>query len=185
MTRPTSGPTALVGSSRKSSTKPGTPALQSLLREFPVHCSKRRHLYATADIRCHPGLPDRHVLQHLQDVFLDGLDVGFDLLERPGWNVAVEVAVEVDLVADVTDQAVLAVAPGGVDPGIGHMGLDLALEEGADTGRHPLAVSRILPFGKRDALGVAKLRVRLGHAVLVAADLGRLVALGRGQRGLR
>ena len=44
----------------------------------------------------------------------------------------------------------------------------------------PLVVGRVLPFGKPDALGVAKLRVRLGLAVLVPADLGFLVALGMG-----
>ena len=52
--------------------------------------------------------------------------------------------------------------------------------KGADTGRDTLVVGRVLPFGKRDALGVTKLRVRLGPAVLVPADLGRLVALGQG-----
>ena len=65
--------------------------------------SKCRHLLS---IR----LPDRHVLQHL----LDGLDVGIDLLQPPGRDVAVEVAVEVDLVAHMADQAVLVVTTGGV-----------------------------------------------------------------------
>ncbi len=48
------------------------------------------------------------------------------------------------------------------------MGLHLALEERLDA------------LGERHALGVAQLRVGLGVAVLVAADGGRLVALGEG-----
>ena len=130
-------------------------------------------------------LPDRHILQHLQDVLLDGLDIDLDLLERPGRDVAAEVVVEVDFVADVADQAVLAIASRGVGPGIGQMGFDLALEKGADTGRHPLVVGGVPLFGERDALGIAQLGVGLEHAVLVPTDLGRFVALGEGNRSVR
>ena len=35
-------------------------------------------------------LPNRHILLHLQDVLLDDLNVGLDLLERPGRDVAVQ-----------------------------------------------------------------------------------------------
>ena len=61
-----------------------------------------------------PGcwLPSCHLGQHPHDVRLDGADVGLDLLQRAGRGVAVEVAVEVDLVADDADLAVLLVAPG-------------------------------------------------------------------------
>jgi hypothetical protein len=55
----------------------------------------------------------------------------------------IEVATEVDLVANDADLAVL-IAPGRVDPGIGDVGLHLALEE------------RLHRLGEGDALGVAQ-----------------------------
>src|SRR6266545_6446305 len=64
--------------------------------------------------------------------------------------------------------SVLLVAPGGVDPRVGNVGLDLALEEGLDA------------VGEGNAFRVAPLGVRLGLALGVAADGGRLVALGQG-----
>src|SRR5690606_3224675 len=95
---------------------------------------------------------------------------------------AVEVAVEVDLVADDADPAVLRVALAGVDPGVRYVGPHLALEEGADAGRDPVRVGGIVTVGERYPLGVAQFGIGLGLAVLVATDRGGLVALGEGRQ---
>jgi hypothetical protein len=47
-----------------------------------------------------PGARPGDLRQHPHDVALDGADIGFDILEGTGRDVAVEIAVEVDLVAD-------------------------------------------------------------------------------------
>ena len=127
-----------------------------------------------ADIFC------RHAFQHLQNVRLDSLDIGFDLSERARRLIPIEIAVEVDLVADQADLPVPVIALRRVDPSIGNMRLDLALKKGADAGRYPVVVHGILSFGKRHALGVAQLWVGFRRTVLVATDLGRLIALGEG-----
>jgi hypothetical protein len=80
------------------------------------------------------GYPARHLRQHPNNVALDGADVCLDLLDGPGRSVTVEIGVEVDLVADKADPAVLGVTLAGVDPGVRYMGPDLAFEEGADAG---------------------------------------------------
>src|SRR5690606_27100103 len=72
-----------------------------------------------------PGARPRHLCQHSHDVALNGPDLSFDLLEGARRLVAVEVAIEVDLVADDADAAVLRVALPGVDPGVGHVGQHL------------------------------------------------------------
>jgi len=106
-----------------------------------------------------------HLGQHPHDVLLDLQDVGLDLFQWTRRGVALEVTIEVDLVADEAHLAILLVAPGLVDPGVRHMGLHLAIEERFDA------------LVERNALGVAKLRIGLGVAILVAADGGRLIAL--------
>src|ERR1700674_5360476 len=58
-----------------------------------------------------------HLGQHLQDVLLDRADMRLDLLQRAGRRVAVEVAVEMDLVADDATFPVLGIALLCVDPG--------------------------------------------------------------------
>src|SRR6266540_6072430 len=102
----------------------------------------------------------RHLGQHPEDVPLDPTDVSLDLLQRAGWRVAVEVAVEVDLVAHDPDLAVFRVPPARVDPGVLHVRFHLALEEGLDALR------------ERDVLSVAELGVGLRAAVRVATDRG-------------
>src|SRR5688572_24090616 len=64
-------------------------------------------------------ISSRHLGQHLQNVLLDVSNIGLDLLERARRGVAVEVAVEVDLVADETDFTILLVVLGCIDPGVG------------------------------------------------------------------
>src|SRR5437764_7049765 len=102
------------------------------------------------------ALAPRHFRQHANDVALDAADVGFDLFQRPRRLIAVEIAVEVDLVADETDLAIFRVTLAGVDPRVRDVGLHLALEE------------RLDPFGEGHALGIAQLGVRLRIAVMVA-----------------
>lgn len=46
--------------------------------------TKRRHLRGSADVLSLRASPTRHLGQHPHDVFLDGPDVGFDLLKRAG-----------------------------------------------------------------------------------------------------
>src|SRR3972149_8923598 len=82
--------------------------------------------------------PSGYLRQHAQDVFLDPPDFGLNFFERAGRRVAVEVAVEVDLVADKADAAVLWIDPAGIGPGVRHGGFDLTVEKVADTGRDEL-----------------------------------------------
>ena len=119
-----------------------------------------------------------HVLQHLQDVVLNGLDIRLDLRDGPGRFVAVEIAVEVDLVPDQADVSVLVVALGCVDPGVGDVGFHLAVEECLDVGRHLIGVHGIFPFRERHAFCVPQVRVRLELAIGAAANGRRLVAFG-------
>src|SRR6266508_5955376 len=102
----------------------------------------------------------RHLGQHPEDVPLDPTDVSLDLLQRAGWRVAVEVAVEVDLVAHDPDLAGLGVPPARVDPGVRDVRLHLALEESLDALR------------ERDVLRVAEVGVGLRTAARVATDRG-------------
>src|SRR5713226_7089630 len=67
--------------------------------------------------------------EHPNDVRLDTADVCLDLLQRARRLVAVEVAVEVDLVANKSDLALLRIALCRVDPGVGHVRPHLAVEE--------------------------------------------------------
>lgn len=97
-----------------------------------------------------------------RDVLLDGLDVNLDLLQRPRRRVLVEVAVEVDLVADAPDLVVLVVAFIGVDLGAGDVGRHLTLEESLDALR------------ERHALGVAQ--VGIGHGVPCPYDLTKCIS---------
>ena len=73
-----------------------------------------------------------HFPEHGHDILLDRLDVGLGFRQRPRRPVLVEVAVEVDLVADDADLPVLRVTAVGVDPSVGNVGFHLALEEGLD-----------------------------------------------------
>jgi hypothetical protein len=70
----------------------------------------------------------RHLAQQSHDLPLHLLQLGVDLSQRTRRHVLVEVAVEVDLVADDADLAVLAVTLALVDPGIGYVGCDLTGE---------------------------------------------------------
>ena len=106
------------------------------------------------------------------------MDIGFDLPERARWLIPIEVAVEVDLVADQANLSVPVIALRYVDPSIGNVRLDLALKEGVDAGRYSVVILGILSFGKRHALGVAQVWVGFRITVLVATDLGRLIAFG-------
>ena len=60
--------------------------------------SKCRHLLSARP---------RHFRQHAHDLLLGETDVGLDLLQWSGRLVAVEIAIEVDLIADDADLAVL------------------------------------------------------------------------------
>src|SRR4029453_2403552 len=95
----------------------------------PGNPSPRTPPDASALARLGVRRPSRHFGGHPDDVRLDGADVGLDLLQRAGWGVAVEVAVEVDLVSDDADLAIPLVAPGRVDPGVGDVRLYLPLPE--------------------------------------------------------
>src|SRR5581483_1315652 len=81
----------------------------------------------------------------------DAVEIGVDLLQRPGRNVLVEVPREGDLVASFR--------PGLIDPGVGNMGPDLCLEVGVDR-----RLGRVVGLGmaapaEGDVLGVAQRRV--------------------------
>ena len=69
-----------------------------------------------------------------------------------------------------------AVALAPVDPRVGRMGPDFAVEELLDTRGDPLVVHRIGTIRQWHALGVPELRVRLAKATLVTADGRRFVA---------
>ena len=105
----------------------------------------------------------RHLGEHPQDVLLDAPDVGLNLLQRARRSVAIEIAVEIDLVADDPDLAIFFIALRSINPRVRDVRPDLAIEEGLDA------------LGERHALGVPKLGVGLRIAVLVAADRGGLV----------
>src|SRR5713226_8624225 len=107
-----------------------------------------------------------HLVQHGQDILLQELDIGFDFFQRARRLVLVEVAVEVDFVADSADFAISVVADGGVDPGIGDVGLNFALEKRPDI------------FIERHILGVAQLRVGFGIAMRITTDLSGFVSFG-------
>src|SRR5579864_7586646 len=97
---------------------------------------------ASAGIR-YSGPRSRHLGQHPPDVLLDPPDLALDLLQRARRRVAVEVAIEVDLVADKADLPVFGVALGCVDPGVGNVGPDFTFEEGFDALRewHALRIT--------------------------------------------
>jgi hypothetical protein len=55
--------------------------------------------------------PDpRYLREHLQNLACDQTDISLDLLQRPRGNVSIEVAIEVDLIADRPDEPVLVIA---------------------------------------------------------------------------
>lgn len=66
---------------------------------------KCRQIRVSADDFLQPALPGSHFRQHPDDVAFDRPDICLDRLEGPGWGIPieVEVAVEVDLVADQTE----------------------------------------------------------------------------------
>src|SRR3972149_4366872 len=94
-------------------------------QEMSAHQPKCRHFAPSRR-------PARYLGQHPQDVLLDPPDLSLDLLQRARRRVAVEVAVEVDLVTDEADLAVFGVALGCVEPGVGDVRPDLAIEECLD-----------------------------------------------------
>src|SRR3990172_9681031 len=106
-----------------------------------------------------------HLRKHTYNVLLNLANASLDLLQWAGRSVAVEVAIEVDLIADDADLAILLVALPGVDPSIGNVRPHLPLEECLDALR------------QWHALGVTELRVGLRVAVSVATDGGALVTL--------
>src|SRR5690554_2880714 len=110
----------------------------------------------------------RQLLDHLLDPVGTGLEVGVDLLQRARRREPVEVPVEGDLEADDADAAVQRVALLLVDPGVGDVGLHLALE---------VVEHRLI---QRHVLVVAQAGVGLGVAFLVEADVRLGVALGEG-----
>src|SRR5438093_6115248 len=112
----------------------------------------------------------RDVAEHLQDLLLQHPDVGLDLIERPRRRVLVEVTREADLVADLADQFIPVVAHGHVDPGVRHVGRDLAFEEGPDAVQDAVLIGGISGGVQGHALRIAQLRVRLGMALFVLAD---------------
>ena len=67
-----------------------------------------------------------HLAQQFQDIAFEGFNVGFDFFQGARRLIRVEVAVEVDFVADFADLVIFVVANGGVYPGIGDCGLDFA-----------------------------------------------------------
>ncbi len=113
-----------------------------------------------------------------QDILLDHQYLGVDLFERPRRGVAIEVAVEVDLVANKSDAGVLWVAFTGIDPGIRHMGFHLAFEERAHARGNTISVDRFIASRKRNALGISQLRVRFGVAIAVPRPAARLARAG-------
>ena len=99
-----------------------------------------------------------------KEVGFDGADVGLDLLQGARWGIAVEVAVEVDLVADEADLTVLRIPLRRVDPGVRDVRPDLAMEEFLDA------------LGERHAFSIAKFGIGIGVAFFVTADGVRFVA---------
>lgn len=72
------------------------------------------------------ALSRRHLLQQPSNLGLQRLQLGINLLQRARRDVAVEIAVEVDLIADTANLAIAGVAVALIHPGIGHEGRDLA-----------------------------------------------------------
>ena len=70
----------------------------------------------------------RYRFQQFGDFRLHLLQIRVDGFQRPGGLVLVEVAIEVDLVADDAHLAVLLVLLAPVNPGIRHMGRHFPLE---------------------------------------------------------
>ena len=99
----------------------------------------------------------RHLPQQVQDLLLDLRQLGVDLVQRARWLVLEEHAVEVDLVADLADAAVLLVQRLAVDPGVGHVRAHLAQHVADDV------------LLQRDVLGVLQRRVRFVLDVLALA----------------
>lgn len=115
----------------------------------------------------------RHFTQQSNDILFNPPDVAIDLFQRARRVIPVDLAVEIDLVANDAHLPIPGVALGLVDPGIGEVGRDLSCEEGVHILR------------QRHALGVAQIGVRLRAAVPLAADGRAFIAFGeRGQNGL-
>ncbi len=103
-----------------------------------------------------------HLLEHIENVPLDLADVFVDFRDRARRLVGVEVAVEVDLVANLADALVLFVGEVRVDPGVRGVGQDFALEVIVDVGAER-DVFKILEVvvgfvaGKQDEFLVARM----------------------------
>jgi hypothetical protein len=70
--------------------------------------NKRRRTQSSADVAYERA--SSHLGQHADHIAFDSTDIGFDLLQRTGRRVTVEVAVEIDLIADDADLTVSRIA---------------------------------------------------------------------------
>jgi hypothetical protein len=75
-----------------------------------------------------------HLLEHFENVLFDLADVLVDFRDGAGRLVGIEVAVEIDFVADLADSFVLFVGEVRIDPGVRGVGQDFAFEVVEDVG---------------------------------------------------
>ena len=101
--------------------------------------------------------------EQFEDVLLDSFNVGLDRFERPRRLIFVKVAVEIDLVTDFADLAVLVITHRFVDPRFENIWAHFTIE---------IIMDR---FAERDVLGVAQFRIGFGISFRVAADFGGFI----------
>src|SRR5690242_2407377 len=105
--------------------------------------------------------PARNLAQHSYDFALDGANVALDLFQGARGHIVVEVAVEVDLVADTSNPAVLWIPLVEVNPRLRHVGTYLPIEELAHARGQAVRVRWVVSRWQRHALCIPQLRVGL------------------------
>src|SRR5947209_1511051 len=85
-----------------------------------------------------------YLTQHFQDIALKCLDIRLDFFQRAWRLVFVKIAIEVDLVSNFADFAILMVTYSSVHPCIRHIRLNFTLEVGPDIliKRHILSIAQ-------------------------------------------
>ena len=106
-----------------------------------------------------------HFSQHSDNVLFHCTDVGFNDLQGTWRLIAIEIAVEVDLVTHDDDLAIFFVSLGRIDPGVQDVMLHLPLKERLDV------------LAQWQTLGVSQIWVWLRVALLVFTNCCRFVLL--------
>src|SRR5262245_47558313 len=107
--------------------------------------------------------------KHLQTFSFQCSDIRFYFPERSRWLIRVEVAIEIDLVADFPNSLVFLVTNRSIDPGIRNVWYHLTLEKGLDI------------FLEWNIFSITELRIRFRVTVFVIADISSVITFRQGR----